>query len=267
MSDIDSSPLLVAGAVSPRAHVSNVCGRVWHSYVVQDSRNFQTLSPPNASDEIVVVGAGGFARETIEAIRAQSMLRGDGARLIGVVDSKPSDFNLARLASLGVQYLGTDEAWLASRPTADFVVGIGDPRIRSRIHQQFSDAGLRPATVIHPSAGLSSNCVIAPGTVICAGVQVSSFVTLGLHSHLNPNVTIGHDVVLDDFVSVNPGAILSGFVNCHSEVLVGAGATVLQGLTVGRGSTVGAMACVTRNIPAHRVAVGVPARWSTERES
>lgn len=41
---------------------------------------------------------------------------------------------------------------------------------------------------------------------------------------------------------------------------IGAGATVLDGVSIGRGSVIGANAVVTRDIPAHTVAVGVPAR-------
>ncbi|MFB8368087.1 acetyltransferase [Pseudarthrobacter sp. NPDC055928] len=229
---------------------------------MQGSRSLLSVTSNETSPGLVIVGAGGFGRETIEAVRAQSLEMSSSSRLVGVVDSNPGAFNLARLASLGVPYLGTDDEWLSTKPSADFVIGIGNPAIRARIHQRFVAAGLQPGVVVHPSAGIGSNCRVAPGTIICAGVQVSSFVTLGLHSHLNPNVTVGHDVILEDFVSLNPGAIVSGHVTCQSEVLVGAGATVLQGLTIGNGATIGAMACVTRDVPAKKVAIGVPARWA-----
>ncbi|AUZ35717.1 acetyltransferase [Arthrobacter sp. PGP41] len=211
---------------------------------------------------IVLIGAGGFGRETIEALKAESEATGRPTRLVGVVDSRPTEFKLQRLKSLDVPFLGTEEAWLATRPTEEFVVGIGDPAIRAQAHGRLTAAGLRPGIVIHPSAGIGSNCRIDPGTVVCAGAQVSSFVTLGLHSHVNPHSTIGHDAVLEEFVSVNPGAVLSGMVHCCTRVLIGAGATVLQGLTIGAAATVGAMACVTRDVPPEKVAVGVPARWS-----
>jgi len=41
---------------------------------------------------------------------------------------------------------------------------------------------------------------------------------------------------------------------------IGGGATILPGVTIGNGSVIGAGSVVTRNVPAHHLAVGVPAR-------
>jgi acetyltransferase-like isoleucine patch superfamily enzyme len=41
---------------------------------------------------------------------------------------------------------------------------------------------------------------------------------------------------------------------------IGAGATILDGVTIGRGACIGAGSVVTHSVPAHALAVGVPAR-------
>jgi acetyltransferase-like isoleucine patch superfamily enzyme len=46
----------------------------------------------------------------------------------------------------------------------------------------------------------------------------------------------------------------------RADAYIGAGVTILQGIEIGEGTVVGAGAVVTESIPAHSVAVGVPAR-------
>ena len=46
----------------------------------------------------------------------------------------------------------------------------------------------------------------------------------------------------------------------HENVWVGSNATILPGVTIGERCVIGAGAVVTRDVPAHSLAVGVPAR-------
>lgn len=213
------------------------------------------------SQLVVVVGAGGFGRETLDVIEAVNRV-GDAPvfTIVGVIDDAPSEQAQARLSVRGIPFLGTVDAWLERGDDAQYLIAIGNPQVRAAVDERFRSAGLDAATVVHPTVTIGSVSTIGAGSVVCAGVQVSTNVALGLHTHVNPGAIIGHDVVLEDYVSINPGAIVSGDVIVGRESLVGAGAVILQGIAIGGYCTVGASACVTRNVTEHTVVKGIPAR-------
>lgn len=87
-------------------------------------------------------------------------------------------------------------------------------------------------------------------------------------------VTIGDQVLIAPLAKIL--AVNHGFGDCHRPVLeqeitatgiviedgawIGAGAAILDGVRIGRGAVIGANAVVTRDVPAHCLAVGSPAR-------
>ena len=213
------------------------------------------------TEPIVVVGAGGFGRETLDVLDAINVAAPEPVwQVLGVVDDFPAPENLDRLARRGVAFLGTSAEFLANNTEAAYVIGIGSPAVRRTLANRLDEAGLKAATLIHPAASLGFDVEVGLGSVICAGARLTTNIRLGRHTHMNLNATIGHDAVLGDFVSLNPLASVSGDCVIEDDVLIGVAGVVLNQLTVGQGAVVGGSACVVRNVPAGATVKGVPAR-------
>ncbi|HUG84527.1 MAG TPA: NeuD/PglB/VioB family sugar acetyltransferase [Euzebya sp.] len=192
-----------------------------------------------------IAGAGGFGRETLDALLAA------GLTAVGFID------DLAQADSVR----GLPVLRRADVPDQDdFVVGIAAPAIRRKLAQQLTAQGLSPRTVIHPRAIVGPETTVGIGCVILGGAHVSSSVTLGDHVHINYNATVGHDAVLGQCVTVLPGANVGGTTHLEDGVLIGSNAVVLQGLRIGAAAVVGAGAVVTSDVAPGVTVAGVPAR-------
>jgi sugar O-acyltransferase (sialic acid O-acetyltransferase NeuD family) len=211
-----------------------------------------------AARELVIVGAGGFGRETAEAVRA---LNDNGAawKLAGYLDDDP-----ARHGTVidGVPVLGSTKE-LGDMPDVSVVVCTGRPDnyfSRSRIVERLALPPQRYATIVHPSAWVSSTSRLGPGTVLLAQTVLTAAVTVGSHVAVMPHVTLTHDDIIDDFATIASGVCLGGNVHVGRCAYIGAGALVREERRIGAGALVGMGATVTRDIPADEIWTGVPAR-------
>lgn len=209
--------------------------------------------------DLVVVGAGGFGRETVEAVRA-STARGASWRLLGYLDDDPAlqGRNLDGTPVLG----GLEELW--NLPNASVVVCTGRPdnyRSRPRIVTNLDLPTERYATIVHPTAAVSTSSRIGPGSVLLAFVALTAAVSIGSHVAVMPHVTLTHDNFIEDFATIASGVCLGGHVHIGKCAYVGAGALVREGRSVGACSLVGMGSVVLNDVPAQEVWAGVPARY------
>jgi acetyltransferase-like isoleucine patch superfamily enzyme len=157
-----------------------------------------------------------------------------------------------------------------------------------------------PSARIHPSADIEAGVTVGPGTSIWHRAQVREGATIGAECTIGGSVFIDfgvslgdrvkvqnlalvyHGVSVEDGVFIGPAAILTNDrfpraitstgdlvtdadwqgspIQLRSGCSIGAGAVVVAGVEVGRYATVGAGAVVTRDVPAHALVVGNPAR-------
>ena len=121
-------------------------------------------------------------------------------------------------------------------------------------------AGIRLATVIHPTAVVSRFATIGDGTALLANTTVNASANIGLGCIVNTGAVVEHDCRLADGVHVASGATLAGSVEVGERSWIGAGATVCEQISIGADVVVGAGAVVIRNVPDRATVVGVPAR-------
>lgn len=178
--------------------------------------------------------------------------------LLGVLDDGRPD--LALLSRLGLSLLGRVTV-LATMPAGTrYLLGLGSGQLRRQVDEWATSQGREPLTLLHPTAIVGPDVQLEPGVVICAHASVTTNVRLGRHTHVNVAATVAHDCRVGAFVTLSPGARLSGAVRLGDGVTLGTGAVALPGICVGEDTIVGAGAVVTRDIPGHATAIGVPAR-------
>jgi sugar O-acyltransferase (sialic acid O-acetyltransferase NeuD family) len=207
---------------------------------------------------LLLLGGGGFARETVELVRAIND-RAPTWELQGVLDDNPA---MLGTELLGVPVIGP-AGLAAERPDAAVVACVASPDAPSRRLELVARLGLpaeRYATLVHPTAVVPGSATLGPGTVLHAGVVLTADVTVGAHVAVMPAVVLTHDDVIEDGVTFGAGVRLAGTVTVERGAYLGAGSLIRERLTVGAGAVVGMGAVVTRSVPPGEVWAGVPAR-------
>ena len=210
------------------------------------------------SRDLYIFGASGHAKVVADVAR-----RMGGWSVAGYVDDDSNrvgeDFFGARVLSRA-QLLDRRDTDAELDGVTCAVVAIGSNGVRARIAAWLREQGFELVTPVHPDAVLADGVDIGSGSVVMAGAVVNSGTVIGRDVIINTRAGIDHDCVIADCVHIAPGSTLCGSVRIGEGAFVAAGATVTPNRNVGAGAVIGAGAVVIADVPADRVAVGVPTR-------
>ena len=212
---------------------------------------------PVIPEQLLLLGAGGFARETLELVRAINCA-GVVWEIAGLLDDDPE---LHGRSIGGIPVLGPVEA-VRDHPDALVAATVAspvDPTRRLRLVSRLDLAPERYATLVHPDTTVPDSVVIGYGSVLHARVVLTADIEIGTHVVVMPAVVLTHDDLIGDGVTFASGATLGGGVAIGDGAYLGAGAMIRENVTVGPAAVVGMGAVVTRDVPAGEVWVGVPA--------
>jgi sugar O-acyltransferase (sialic acid O-acetyltransferase NeuD family) len=209
--------------------------------------------------DLVIVGAGGFGRETAAAVDAARQA-GTPWRLLGFLDDDQS-----RWGTIvdGIPVLG-GLSEIGQLPAARVVVSTGRPDnylSRPRIVRQLGLPAERYATVIHPAASVSYSSRVGPGCVLLAHATLTASAQLGMHVAVMPQVTVTHDCRVQDYATLASGACLGGGVHVKPGAYIGSGALIRESLVIGACAMAAMGAVVVADIPDLELWAGVPARF------
>jgi sugar O-acyltransferase (sialic acid O-acetyltransferase NeuD family) len=206
-------------------------------------------------NKLVIVGAGGFARECA-AWAEQSLQYNRDWVVKGFIDD-----NLKALEGLHAPYplLGSICNY---QPAADevFLCAIGTPAVKKKVVASLKSRGAVFTQLVHRTAVLGHNIELGEGVILCPLVVLSGYNKLGDFVAINFSSTVDHDVTIGAWSQINCHIDLTGAVHVGEEVLFGSSACVIPGIKIGDRAVIGAGAVVIRDVEAGKVVAGVPAR-------
>lgn len=147
---------------------------------------------------------------------------------------------------------------LPERNHSPLFCAVGRNDARARL---FDELNLNDSPVlIHPDASVSRYAEIAAGSLILAGCVVNTDTVIGHGVILNTASSVDHDCRIAEFVHISPGAHLAGNVTIGARSWIGIGAVIREGVCIGSDVIVAAGAAVVDDVEDGARVGGVPAR-------
>lgn len=207
-------------------------------------------------DNIAIFGAGGFGREVKTLIDAINKIKPQ-YNFLGFYDDAHPVGDIVN----GFPVLGGINEINHITEHLSLVIAIGDPSTKKNIISKIENKNINYPTLIHPSVLISDDFVkIGKGNIICAGTIMTCNIEIKDFIILNLMCTVGHDTLIENYSSFMPSVNISGEVHIQEGVYIGTGAKIINQLEIGQYTIVGAGAVVSKSLPEHCTAVGIPAK-------
>lgn len=196
--------------------------------------------------KLIMIGAGGHAKVCYDI--AQKMNKWH--EIIILDDNLENDY---------FEILGPISEFEDYIDTSDFFVAIGDNETREEITSELINKDATMSILVHPQAIIASNVEIGVGTVVMAGVVINSATKIGEGCIINTSSSIDHDNIIENFVHISPGVHSAGSVKIGKRTWIGIGSNLSNNKEIGSNIIVGAGSTVVSTLSSIGTYVGTPA--------
>lgn len=145
----------------------------------------------------------------------------------------------------------------------NFLLTMGDSKIRTELSKKIIDRGGFVPTLIHPTSIISRFAKISDvGVYISAFSFVQADSSIGDNTVILSHVNISHTTHIGKGCFLAGGSIIGAYTNMEDNVFIGQGALSISGkvATIGHGTYVGARSLLTKDVPPNTVVAGIPAK-------
>lgn len=202
----------------------------------------------NDVKKLVIIGAGGHGRVVADIAKKSDMYK----EIVFLDDSE--------VENKKVWVSGKVRDYTSYINNSEFIVAIGNNKVREKIQKELEGNGAQFATLIHPNATVCEDVKVGRGTVIMAGAVINSCAEIGNGVIINTCSSVDHDCTIGDYTHVSVGAHISGTVSVGRRAFLCAGVTVSNNVGICDDCIVGAGAVVVKNITEAGTFIGVPAK-------
>jgi len=202
--------------------------------------------------DLIIVGAGSFAREVLLLVKRINE-REKKWNILGFIDD-----NNRALDGIKCDYsiIGSICNW-TPQGNEVFACGISNPKAKEHVVNKLKSKNAVFETLVAPHARLGDFVDIGEGVVVL-GDSIGSCAVLGNFVSIMGSM-IGQDSVIGDY-STTTGYANIASAKLGKRVFVGSHAVVLNRLSVGDDAVIGAGSIVIRNVKAGTTVFGSPAK-------
>ncbi len=170
----------------------------------------------------------------------------------------------------GIPILGTFKDLFDKKDLTgmNFILTMGDSRIRAEISDTILSYGGEVPTMIHPMAVISRFAQISPvGVYISPFAYIQADTVIGSNTVILSHVNISHSNIIGKNCFIAGASSIGAYTTVEDDVFIGQGVTSISGKVsrIGKGAFIGAGSLLTKDVDANVVMAGSPAKVIKQR--